>query len=125
MGRRTGYLATLDRNRAEQRMSQISGPEELRWADAVVLQELVLRDLLHIGSSRGFRDAHLSYIKSAEEFIQRGRAKDTQLVVMMNAPSMSTLWKIALEGGRLPEMTTYFVPELLCGLVLNGLADLS
>jgi uncharacterized protein (DUF1015 family) len=57
---------------------------------------------------------------AAEEAVRGGRA-DAALLV--RAPTLEQVEKVALAGERLPEKTTYFFPKLTSGLVFSPLDE--
>ncbi|MBN1945864.1 MAG: DUF1015 family protein [Bradymonadales bacterium] len=120
-GRRVGYLAVLDLERAAPRLAGIPGPPELARSEPMVLDELILRDLLGIAVEAGQRSPHLSEVAQVNPLLQIGRSSQTQLVIMTNEIAIPALERLSRSGGRLPSEPTHIVPAPLSGLVFFDL----
>jgi len=89
----------------------------LRGLDVVVLDHLVLKRLLGIppGDEAG-RVAFTKDLREARRNVVRG---GTQAAFVPGPPRLDEIWRIAEGGETMPQKSTYFLPKLITGLVMN------
>ncbi len=89
--------------------------------DVSVLHTLVLDKHLGIGAAQRAAGECLSYTREeagALEAVDRG---EYQLVFFLNPTSVKEVTRVASDGEKMPQKSTFFYPKLITGLVLNGL----
>lgn len=90
--------------------------------DAVLLNEHVLRDLLHIADVRN--DARISYVegskglKGLQKAIRGGSEK--RVGFMLFPVTMDDMMHITDAGDTLPPKSTYFEPRMRSGILVNA-----
>lgn len=82
--------------------------------DTYVTQEVVLKGIYKNdeGKSMVSYDAELPSVKAAMA------AKKHDLAVVLNPPSIKTIWDLAAVGKRMPKKTTFFFPKIWSGWVI-------
>lgn len=93
-------------------------PETARL-DVSLLQELIIERRLALREGSPTRERHLSYIKDPQEGLRRLQSGEAQLVLLLNATKLDELRRVASNGERMPQKSTYFFPKLLTGLVIH------
>ncbi len=48
--------------------------------------------------------------------------KEYDLAVILNDPSLDTIWKLSMIGKRMPKKTTFFFPKIWSGFVFYKMA---
>lgn len=81
--------------------------------DTYSAQENVLRGVYKSdeGKSKISYDAELKSVKQAMS------EKKHDAAIILNAPSLETIWDLAEQGKRMPKKTTYFFPKIWSGWV--------
>jgi uncharacterized protein (DUF1015 family) len=81
--------------------------------DTYVVQELILKKIYGYdeGISTVEYEAEFSNVKKAME---EGRY---DLAVVLNDPSLETIWNLSMKGLRMPKKTTFFFPKIWSGFV--------
>lgn len=104
--------------RDDSRMDTLCPTHSPEWRSlgVSILRELVVKDILHAGSSAKFKYVHLL----SEVF------KDSSYDVAALVPpaTMEHVQTIASAGETMPPKSTYFYPKLLTGMVVNPMFDL-
>ncbi len=87
--------------------------------DVSLLQELIVERRLDLSENSPSRDRHLSYIKDPADGLRRLQSGEAQIVLLLNATKLEELRRVASNGERMPQKSTYFYPKLLTGLVVH------
>lgn len=85
--------------------------------DVVILNQLVLEPWLGIG--RQEEKGRVSYTKNpvaARRAVSQGKA---QAAFFPGLPNVDAIWDLAKQGETLPPKSTYFLPKIITGLVMN------
>ncbi|MBN1594592.1 DUF1015 domain-containing protein [candidate division FCPU426 bacterium] len=88
--------------------------------DVVILNQIILQQLL--GIQPGEEKGRVWYTKNPEEarlLVARGEA---QAAFLPGLPNMDAIWDLAKQGETMPQKSTYFLPKLITGLVMNPVA---
>lgn len=106
-----GYLEAFY-NPSETRHSRI-----YHCLDVVILNQLILHKLLDIGpdEDKG-RVWYTKNLKEAQQSVERGMA---QAAFLPGLPNVGAIWDLAKHGETMPQKSTYFLPKLITGLVMN------
>jgi uncharacterized protein (DUF1015 family) len=49
-------------------------------------------------------------------------AKEHALAIVLNDPSLQTIWDLSMIGKRMPKKTTFFFPKIWSGFVFYRMA---
>ena len=99
----------------------IPGPPVVKRLDVTILHTLLLERLLGITRAQQDQQTHLRYLKdtaAALEEAQSGR-EGAQAVFLMNPTPVAQVKAVADAGEVMPQKSTYFVPKLASGIVMN------
>lgn len=90
---------------------------DILWSvDTYVCQEVILKDILY--SLPKGNELTVEYdhdLASAGGRVKRGEA---ELAIIVRAPSLDMVWKVAQSGRKMPKKTTYFWPKIWSGFLL-------
>jgi len=94
-----------------------------RGLDVAVLQELVLKGLLHLSEEKVLRKEGISYTPDTRQAIAKVTAPGGQYVMsFILKPTLIEQVRVVATGGeKMPQKSTYFFPKLLTGLVMRKL----
>ena len=81
--------------------------------DTYVAQEKILKGVYKSDEGKGIvsYDAELSSVK------QKMADKKHDLAIILNEPSLQTIWDLSMDGKRMPKKTTFFFPKIWSGFV--------
>lgn len=87
--------------------------DDLWDLDTYVAQELILKGVYKQddGKAEVSFDAEYPSVKAAME------RKEHDLAIVLNEPSLQTIWDLSLAGKRMPKKTTFFHPKIWSGFV--------
>ena len=85
--------------------------------DVSILHNLLLKKLGIKENTLTFTNIY--YYKGKDELINKIKAGKQKLGVLLNAPGMGDVEKIAEAGEKMPHKSTYFFPKPLTGLVIH------
>jgi uncharacterized protein (DUF1015 family) len=92
-------------------------PEPLRRLDVVLLHRLVFEEALGLSPEAQAGADHLDYVKD-EAALLRGLEK-VSLGVLLNPTPLSQVVEVSRSGLRLPPKSTFFLPKVPTGIVLD------
>lgn len=94
-----------------------------RGLDVAVLQELVLKGLLHLSEEKVLRKEGVSYTPDTRQAIAKVTAKDNAYVMgfVLRPTLIGQVSAVATGGEKMPQKSTYFYPKLLTGMVVRKL----
>ena len=49
-------------------------------------------------------------------------AKEFDAAIVLNDPSLQTIWDLSMKGKRMPKKTTFFFPKIWSGFVIYRMA---
>lgn len=90
--------------------------------DTVILEELILKNLLHLSDDDIQHHRYIEYHRDLGSFWDALRT-GSQVGWIMNYPDNNILFEIGGRGLRLPQKSTFFFPKLPTGLVFRELED--
>lgn len=88
------------------------------WLDIVVLQELILSNIFKIKDTDRKKDSQLNYVRDEWEAKAQVDQGQVRYVFFLNEPPFELIIRLAEEGIRMPQKSTYFFPKFLTGLVM-------
>ncbi len=92
-----------------------------RALDAAVLQEIVLRGILGIDQQSAAADGSLAFTHDGDEALRLVESGAYRLAFLLRPTPLERLLTLADAGERMPQKSTYFLPKLPAGLVMNPL----
>ncbi|MCG9966673.1 DUF1015 domain-containing protein [Pelotomaculum terephthalicicum JT] len=115
------YLLQL---KSETGLSQIMPQEKSpAWQglDVSILHTLVIDRLLGIGGELMARAEHITYTREEEAALSLVDKGECQLALFLNPTLVEEVTKVANNGEKMPQKSTFFYPKLITGLVINQL----
>jgi len=88
-----------------------------RSLDVSILQKLILEEILDINQKN--IEEHVFYTRDIEEAINLVEEDKYNFSFILNPTKIDELKLIAENGEHMPQKSTYFLPKMLSGLVLN------
>lgn len=95
-------------------LADYEGDGSAMWKlDTYVAQEKILKGVYKSDEGKGVvsYDAELSSVK------QKMADKKHDLAIVLNEPSLQTIWDLSMDGKRMPKKTTFFFPKIWSGFV--------
>jgi uncharacterized protein (DUF1015 family) len=96
--------------------------EAYRRLDAVVLEELILKESLGMSDDDIAAKRGLGYAKSVDEARERLDQGDYDVAFLLRPTPVSQVREVAAAGETMPPKSTFFFPKLLTGIVFNPLS---
>ena len=106
--------------RAEQALFGSLSPRQQRL-DVVQLHKVLLERVLRLSEESIRNQENLSYLRDADEAMNRVRRGEANIAFIMNPVRMEQVRDIAFAGEVLPQKSTDFYPKLLTGLTIYPL----
>lgn len=102
-------------------LEHIKAPDDnpLWSVDAFVCEELVLKPM---AAAREGEAPEIEYDHDLDSVRRRIASEGFDLAIVLSAPRMGTIWKVAKAGKKMPKKSTYFYPKVWSGLVLYPMA---
>jgi uncharacterized protein (DUF1015 family) len=116
-----GYLLTLRQNIKPSEFALPGTNRDLANLDVSVLHNIILENILGIGSNERASELNLTYTRSAMEAYSQASQGQHQFAFFLNPTKISEVTSIAQAGDKMPQKSTYFYPKLITGLVINAL----
>jgi uncharacterized protein (DUF1015 family) len=95
--------------------------EAYRRLDAVILEELILKEALGMSGDDIAAKRGLGYAKGAEEARAAIRDGDYDAAFLLRPTPVGQVREVAAAGETMPPKSTFFYPKLLTGIVFNPL----
>ena len=94
-----------------------------RSLDVAVLHKLILEKILGIDEKRLAKQANIQYVKDTSDAIDESIAAvdngQKQVAFFMNPPKLEQMNKVADNGERMPQKSTFFFPKVYTGLTIH------
>ena len=99
-------------------VAEFSAPAgDILWSvDTYVCQEVMLKGVLY-PMPKG-NELEIEYDHDLASVEGKVRAGAADLAILVRAPSLDMVWKVAQNGRKMPKKTTYFWPKIWSGFVL-------
>jgi len=113
------YLVSLkDKNLMEKELN--SGKSRAwRELDAAILHYILMEKVLGFKTNGREYEENILFVKDKERAIEMIYDKKYRIALFMNATKTEQVMKVADNGERMPQKSTYFYPKPLTGLVLR------
>ncbi len=96
-------------------------PLALRKLNVTILHRFILEQCLQI-SPQSIPN-HIRFVRGESEAISMVQKGPSQAAFLLSALSPQTVFKVSLEGQRMPQKSTDFYPKIPTGLLLRSVAD--
>jgi uncharacterized protein (DUF1015 family) len=94
-------------------------PDGQLWSlDTYVVQELIIKDIYGYDDGK-VKVSYDAEFNSVRKKMEKGKH---DLAVILNAPSLKTMWELCAVGKRMPKKTTFFYPKIWSGFVFYKMA---
>jgi uncharacterized protein (DUF1015 family) len=117
-GRSDAYLLTL-RSDFQPSMAGMEGPPAVVNLDVSILHGVVFEHLLGIGRAAQAAQTNLDYFKDTGKALAAIASGEGQALFLMNATRVEQVKAVADIGEVMPQKSTFFVPKIASGIVLN------
>ncbi len=94
-----------------------------RRLDVAILHSLILERLLGIDKENMANQKNLTYTRSSEEAKRSVDSGESQCCFLLNPTRVEEIGRVAANGEKMPQKSTYFYPKLITGLVMNQMED--
>ncbi len=102
-------------------IARYKSPANPKALDVDILHDIVIERLLGISREDIASGLHVHFSKSPEHAIEDVANHKDQITFLMNAVRPEELFRKVLQGGRMPQKSTYFYPKTMSGLVMYKL----
>lgn len=93
------------------------GDNGLLRLDTYVAQQKILYGIFKSDEGK----AEVSYDAEMDSAFEKMDSKKYEAAIILNDPSLDTIWELAMDGKRMPKKTTYFFPKIWSGFVLYSM----
>ena len=90
------------------------GGNEMMNLDTYAVQQRILYGVYKSDEGK----ADISYDAEADDVMRRMDAGEFDAAVLLNPPSLDTIWDLSMKGKRMPKKTTFFFPKIWSGFVI-------
>ena len=81
--------------------------------DTYIAQEAVINGVYKADEGK----SKVSYDAEIGSVLKKMEAKEYDLAIVLNDPSLQTIWDLSMIGKRMPKKTTFFFPKIWSGFV--------
>lgn len=90
----------------------------LSTLDTYVVQQKILYGVFKSDEGK----ADISYDAEIDSVLKKMDAKEFDAAIVLNDPSLQTIWDLSMKGKRMPKKTTFFFPKIWSGFVIYRMA---
>ncbi|WP_041285421.1 DUF1015 domain-containing protein [Desulfoscipio gibsoniae] len=119
VGENVYYTLTLRSEDIISRKMPTERSADWRKLDVSVLQKLILENQLGIDMQALAGGDAIKYTRDAREAVQVVDQGHCRLAFLMNPTLIAEVTKVAANGEKMPQKSTFFYPKLITGLVIN------
>lgn len=87
---------------------------ELLRLDTYVAQQKILYGVFKSDEGK----AEVSYDAEMDSAFEKMDSRQYEAAIILNDPSLDTIWDLAMNGKRMPKKTTFFFPKIWSGFVI-------
>ena len=81
--------------------------------DTYIAQEAIINGVYKADEGK----SKVSYDAETPSVLKKMEAKKHDLAIVLNDPSLQTIWDLSMIGKRMPKKTTFFFPKIWSGFV--------
>ncbi len=97
-------------------------PDAVSMLDVSLLQNVIFEKIFGVTKEDVANKKYVTYTVDAKEAIKSVDNGSSRFAFLLNAANVDDVMKIAMDGGVMPQKSTYFYPKLISGLVFNPLS---
>ena len=94
------------------------GKDPIWNLDTYIAQEVILNGIYKADEGK----SSVSYDAEIDSVLKKMDAKEYDVAVILNHPSLKSIWDLALIGKKMPKKTTFFFPKIWSGFVFYKMA---
>ena len=94
------------------------GKDPIWNLDTYIAQEIILNGVYKADEGK----SKVSYDAEIDSVIKKMDAKEYDVAIVLNHPSLKSIWDLALIGKKMPKKTTFFFPKIWSGFVFYKMA---
>jgi uncharacterized protein (DUF1015 family) len=95
-------------------VAKYDGAADPMWnLDTYVAQEIIMKGIYKSDEDK----AKVSYDAELSSVKEKMARKEHDLAIVLNEPSLKTIWDLSMIGKRMPKKTTFFFPKIWSGWV--------
>jgi uncharacterized protein (DUF1015 family) len=91
----------------------------LRHLDVNIMEFLVFNNLLGISCSDPQWEENFTFVHTEREAVELVKSGACEVAFLINPTRIEQVRDVVAQGEVMPQKSTYFVPKLLSGLVVN------
>ena len=110
---------TLNRKAAAEILDKL--PDALAALDVSVLQQLVFNHILKISTADMEQQRYTRYTQDATAAVAAVNNGSAQIAVLLKSTRIEHVSKVAIDGEKMPQKSTFFYPKLATGLLISRL----
>lgn len=100
-------------------LASFNGNENPMWdLDTYIAQELILKGVYKTDDNK----ATVGYDAEFKSVREKMHDREYDLAIVLNDPSLNTIWNLSMMGKRMPKKTTFFFPKIWSGFVFYKMA---
>lgn len=115
------YLLTLNDTGNLTSLMPADKSQDWQGLDVSVLHTLIIEKYLGICGELRAKAEHITYSREEEGALEAVDAGEYQLAFFMNPTLVEEVTRVAGNGEKMPQKSTFFYPKLISGLVINRL----
>lgn len=90
------------------------GKDPIWDLDTYVAQEIVMNGIYKADEGK----SEISYDAETGSVVKKMEDREYDVAIILNEPSLKSIWDLALIGKRMPKKTTFFFPKIWSGFVI-------
>jgi uncharacterized protein (DUF1015 family) len=118
-GKNEYVVLKLKNNKYLDEMIEDETSEKVKNLDVTILHSFILRKVLGISKEAQMKKLNIEYEKDAYVALDLLKEEKYQLAFILNPSKIEEVTSIALEGGTMPQKSTYFYPKLYSGILFS------
>ena len=95
-----------------------AGKDPMWNLDTYIAQEAIINGVYKADEGK----SKVSYDAETPSVLKKMEAKEHDLAIVLNDPSLQTIWDLSMIGKRMPKKTTFFFPKIWSGFVFYRMA---
>ncbi len=110
------FLLTLTNKDAYLKMAKVKKSKTWKTLDVSIIHILLIDHIMHIHKKDITNLTAIHYTKDINDAIQKVKNDKYQVAIILNPATVKEVIKIAKNGEKMPQKSTYFYPKILTGL---------